>query len=64
MKRKELKNLANKIAKAELKYQSATSTEATKEAENEIIRLSGKVQNVEDMLLLDDLVQDSIKELS
>ena len=64
MKRKELKNLANKIAKAELKYQSATSTEEKKEAENEIIRLSGKVQNVEDMLLLDDLVQDSIKELS
>ena len=64
MKRKELKNLAEKIAKVELKYQSTSSEEEKKELENEIIKLSGKVQNIEDMLLLDDFIQDSIKKIS
>ncbi len=64
MKRKELKNLAEKIAKAEIKYQAATSETEKKEIENEIIKLSGKVNNVEDMLLLDDFIQDSIKKNS
>ena len=64
MKRKELKNLAQKIAKAELARAKATDPVDIKNAENEIIRLSGKISNIEEMLLLDDLIQDYIQEYS
>ena len=64
MKRKELKNLAQKIAKAELARSEATDLDDIKNAENEIIKLSGKISNIEEMLLLDDLIQDYIQEYS
>lgn len=63
MKRKELKNLAIKIAKQEQMLQAEDITSEEKEnAEKEIIRLCGKVTNMNDMIDLDDYVQKIIRE--
>ena len=57
MKKKELKNLARKIADAELIIQTSNDEVAIKNAENEIIKLSGSVSSVLDMMALDEMVQ-------
>lgn len=58
MKLKELKNLAKKIAKEELVLKHSQDSETIKRAENEIMKLCGHVNSIEDMVLIDDLVQD------
>lgn len=63
MKRKELKNLAIKIAKQEQILQKENIGLDEKEsAEKEIMRLCGKVTNMNDMIDLDDYVQKIIRE--
>jgi len=62
MKRKELKNLAKKIAQAEYARSIATDPADIKNAENEIIKLSGKISNIEEMLLLDDMIQEILQD--
>ena len=57
MKTKELKNLAKKIAKAEMKIKNAQTPEEKAIAEEEVLLLCGKVTNITDMLELDDYVQ-------
>lgn len=57
MKRKELKKLAQKIAKAEQNLSKAASKEETERYQDEIIRLSGQIDGFEDMLLLDEEIQ-------
>ena len=57
MKKKELKNLARKITDAELIIQTSNDEVAIKNAENEIIKLSGSVSSVLDMMALDEMVQ-------
>ena len=66
MKKKELKNLAQKIAKAELIIQSSNSTTLDKQkAEQEIMRLSSHVDKLEDMIIIDEMVQEILeKELT
>ena len=57
MKRKELKRLAEKIARNELILQDETSDkEAKRRAANEILELSGHVSSLEDMMVIDELV--------
>ena len=58
MKKKELKNLAQKIAKAELIIQTSDDPKAVKRAEQEVMNLSGQVHDLEDMVIIDELVQD------
>jgi hypothetical protein len=58
MKQKELKNMAKKIAKAELVIRDSNDPEAIKRAESEIMKLSGHVDRLEDMVIIDDLVQE------
>lgn len=58
MKLKELKNLAKKIAQQEKAYQNATNTEERMKAEEEIMRLTSKVDSFDDLMLLDELIQD------
>ena len=58
MKLKELKNLAKKIAQQEKAYQNATNTEERMKAEEEIMRLTSKVDSFDDLILLDELIQD------
>lgn len=62
MKRKELKNLAKKIADAEYRHSQATDPEDIRNTENEIIKLSGKISNMEEMLLLDDMIQEFLQD--
>ena len=63
MKRKELKNLAIKIAKQEQILQKENISSDEKEnAEKEIMRLCGKVTNMNDMVDLDDYVQKIIRQ--
>jgi len=63
MKKKELKNLAKKIAKAEVKLRQAISNEEKKLLEDTIMTLTGKVTNINEMIELDDLIQEEIAEL-
>mgnify|MGYP003295019677 CR=1 FL=1 len=61
MKQKELKNMAKKIAKAELVIRDSNDPEAIKRAESEIMKLSGHVDRLEDMVIIDDLVQEALQ---
>lgn len=61
MKRKELKNLAQKIAKLEYIIQTTNDVKEKQRAENEIIVLSGKVTRFEDIATIDEMVQDILK---
>lgn len=58
MKRKEIKNLAKKIAQQEMIIQNTASSEERQRAEQEIIRLSSYVNSMEDMIELDEAIQD------
>ena len=58
MKRKELKNLAQKIAKAEKIIQTSDDPKVIKKAEQEIMMLSGQVDSLADMTAIDELVQE------
>lgn len=64
MKQKELKNLAKKIAKFELIIQQSDDIAERAKAEAAIMELSGKVDSLEDIVIIDELVQEYIKELS
>lgn len=61
MKRKELKQLAQKIAKLENIIQTSDDNKKIAEAQKQIIELSGHVENLDDMCLLDDMIQDLLK---
>ena len=61
IKQKELKNLAKKIAKAEIIIRDSNDPEAIKRAESEVMKLSGHVDRLEDMVILDDLVQEILE---
>lgn len=61
MKRKELKNLANKIAKLEQIVQRNEDPKQVQQAKGEIMKLSGHVDSLEDIMLMDELIQDILK---
>ena len=62
MKKKELKNLAQKIAKEERIIQSPTaSSEEKSRAEKEIMRLSSHVDKLEDMIIIDEMIQEILE---
>lgn len=63
MKTKERKIIAKKIAEAEFTVQTSTDLKARSRAEAEIMELSGKVENWEDVQAIDDLVQDYLQKL-
>ena len=56
MKMKELKNLAKKIAKCEQVIKNSDDKEAVRQAEAEIIKISGSVKSFEDIVIIDELV--------
>lgn len=59
MKKKELKSLALKIAKAEQKRQQASTKEEIRSAEAEILKLTGLVDSIEDMVFIDEYIQEN-----
>lgn len=61
MKKKELKNLAQKIAKAERIIQTSDDKQAIRKAEQEIMELSGRAETIEDMVIIDEMVQDILE---
>ena len=61
MKKKELKNLAAKIAKCERIIQTSDDKKAVNQAENEIIRLSSCVSSLEDIDAIDELVRELLE---
>lgn len=62
MKRKELKNLAKKIADAKYIIQNSDDAKAVAKAQDTIIELSGKAMSLEDMMIIDEMVQDLLSE--
>lgn len=58
MKKKELKELANKIAKCEYVIQTSSDNKAIRKAQDEIMQLSGRVDSLEDITTIDEMVQD------
>lgn len=63
MKQKEIKNLAKKLAKYELVLQTSQDKDSVTEAQEEIMRLSGSVKNLDDMILVDEMVQEILSKI-
>ena len=61
MKKKELKNLAAKIAKCERIIQTSEDKKAVKRAEDEIMKLSSCVDSLEDITAIDELVMELLE---
>lgn len=64
MKRKELKNLAEKIAKQEYIIQTSNDNVAVQAAQEEIMRISSRVHDFQDIDLIDEMVQDLLTKMS
>ena len=64
MKKKELKNLAKKIADAEYIIQTSDDKKKVVKAQQEIFELSGHVQSLDDMTVIDELVQEILSQKS
>ena len=63
MKRKELKRLAEKIAKCEYIIQTSSDQGAIRRAQDDILTLSGQVDSLEDITAIDELIQDILADL-
>ena len=61
MKQKEIKNLAQKIAKYERIIQTSDDKKLVHQAEEEIMRLSSSVDSLEDMVAIDELVMELLE---
>lgn len=64
MKKKELKNLAQKIAAAERVIQNSNDKNEIYNAEQEIMRLSSSISSVTDMMALDEMIQTILEKNS
>ena len=63
MKKKELKELAKKIAKCEFTIQTSSDKTAIRKAQEDIMSLSGRVESLNDITAIDEMVQDILKDL-
>ena len=61
MKKKELKNLATKIAKYERIIQTSDDKKIIAQAEQEIMKLSSSVDSLDDMVAIDELVMELLE---
>ena len=61
MKQKEIKNLAQKIAKYERIIQTSDDKKQIRQAEEEIMKLSSSVNSLEDMTAIDELVMEMLE---
>ena len=64
MKKKELKNLAEKIAKCEYVIQNSKDSVAIQAAQEEIMRLSSRVHDFQDLDIIDEMVQELLQKMS
>ena len=58
MKRKELKNLAKKIAQAEHIVQTSDNQDEIQRAQMEIMTLSSHVDSLDNITIIDEMVQE------
>lgn len=61
MKKKELKNLATKIAKYQKIINDSEDSAAIHNAQEEIMKLSSKVDSLEDIILIDEIVMELLE---
>ena len=61
MKKKEQKALAQKIAKYELIVQTSDDKKQVRVAQDKIIELSGKVETIDDIAAIDEMVQEILE---
>lgn len=61
MKTRELKQLAEAIAKAELTLRENKDEQEVRKAKRDILLLSKRITSLEDMLRIDDMVQNILK---
>ena len=61
MKKKEQKALAQKIAKYELIVQTSDDNKKVRDAQDKIIELSGKVESLDDIAAIDEMVQEILE---
>ena len=64
MKKKELKSLAEKIAKCEYVIQNSNDNDAVQTAQSEIMRLSSRVHDFQDLDVIDEMVQEILEKMS
>ena len=64
MKRKERKQLAEKIAKVQLKYDATSDQSEKQKLEVEMMDLCSKVDDMEDMIVIDEMVANLLLEKS
>lgn len=62
MKQKELKQMAQKIAKLERIIQANEDSEEVKKAQKQIMELSGRVKSLDDICMIDEMVQTLLEE--
>lgn len=63
MKRKELKALAQKIAKVELQIREATDSQEKHKLQDEMMKLCSKVNNLEDIAIIDEMVLEILEKI-
>ena len=61
MKKKEQKALAQKIAKYELIVQTSDDKKRVRDAQDKVIELSGKVETLDDIAAIDEMVQEILE---
>lgn len=61
MKKSEIKKIAEQISRAERTIQESSDALEVANAKSLIMRLSERVESLEDLLLLDDLIQEKLK---
>lgn len=61
MKKKELKNLAQKFARYERIIQTSDDKKAVAQAEQEIMKLHSSIDNLDDMFAIDELVMEILQ---
>ena len=63
MKKKELKNLAEKIAYQEHIIQNSQNPDEIKQAQSYSMSLSSKAKSLEDIMIFDELIQEFIEKI-
>ena len=61
MKKKEQKALAQKIAKYELIIQTSDDKKRIHDAQDKVIELSGRVETLDDIAAIDEMVQEILE---
>ena len=63
MKKKELKNLAAKIAKCERIIQTSDDKHLVRQAQEKIMELTSSVTSLDDMVAIDELVMELLEKI-